>query len=742
MKEQARWLARALRRQSMRWIYPYAPKLHDAVFFRLRRRLAQVHQSVSEGRAHQIPFSVLNGKPDNATKFRPLISIIVPCYNHAHYLNERLKSIAGQSYDNWELILLDDASNDESATILRAFAEEPRNQAIRLICNQINSKSPFHQWAQGIKAAKGDLIWIAESDDSCSPNFLEALVPLFLDEAVMISMASTRFCDQELEGKVWEIESYLPEISYQTWQSSWYASTYQLVQKVWGKRNLIPNASACIFRKPIDLPLLDDPHWLSMRVCGDWIFYLHLARSGRVAYTPLATCHYRQHPENTSAKERRQDAYFEEHLSVCRHLSLLFRLETATRQSIYYEMIDRYKSLAGRAPSKERLEEIDQSIKPNPARKPEVMLATYALVAGGGELAPLRLANLLKKYGYGVSVVNAGQHRTEPRIRHQLRVDIPLLKLSSLTDIRILAIDHGIEIIHSHHSWMDRSIAEVINNQLESRLVVTSHGLYDVMDQEQLMEAGKALVPNVSQFTVVAQKNMTSLQAMGVDLERIHMITNAMDERPISAISRDTLGIPREAFLVCLVSRAILEKGWEIAIQAVQLVRSRTNKDVHLLLVGSGPEEFRLNRYRQKHWIHFLGFRSDPSALFSCSDIGILPTWFKSESRPFTLQECLRAGRPYIASEIGEIKAMLTDEKNHKMAGIVVPLENEKANIEGFADAILDYIAFPEKLKEHTETAKRLSLQYADSDVVCGYENVYAKALADCQRQRHPHLKK
>ena len=104
----------------------------------------------------------------------PLISVIVPNYNHARYLRKRLDSITYQSYSNIEIILLDDASTDDSREILADYAAN--DSRIHCHYNEKNSGSPFRQWQKGIDLACGKYIWIAESDDFADLNFLETLV--------------------------------------------------------------------------------------------------------------------------------------------------------------------------------------------------------------------------------------------------------------------------------------------------------------------------------------------------------------------------------------------------------------------------------------------------------------------------------------------------------------------------------------------------------------------------------------
>src|SRR5271155_4024439 len=103
----------------------------------------------------------------------PTVSIIVPNYNHARFLRQRIDSILTQTFQDFELILLDDCSTDQSRSILREYTTDPR---VRLEFNDANSGSTFKQWNKGVSLTRGKYIWIAESDDYADPRLLERLV--------------------------------------------------------------------------------------------------------------------------------------------------------------------------------------------------------------------------------------------------------------------------------------------------------------------------------------------------------------------------------------------------------------------------------------------------------------------------------------------------------------------------------------------------------------------------------------
>ena len=108
----------------------------------------------------------------------PTVSVIVPNYCHAPYLEQRIESILQQTFQDFELILLDDCSTDGSREILERYRNHPKVSGI--FYNERNSGSPFKQWKKGLSKATGDYVWIAESDDFSSPCFLERCVRILV----------------------------------------------------------------------------------------------------------------------------------------------------------------------------------------------------------------------------------------------------------------------------------------------------------------------------------------------------------------------------------------------------------------------------------------------------------------------------------------------------------------------------------------------------------------------------------
>ena len=130
-----------------------------------------------------------------------LVSIILPNYNHALFLKERLDSIFNQTYTNFEVIILDDGSSDNSLSVLEPYKNHPKLS--HFILNKLNTGSPFKQWEKGLNLIKGDYIWIAESDDVCKLDFLEKQLKILDQGNFDVAVAKTlKFSGEEERGEV------------------------------------------------------------------------------------------------------------------------------------------------------------------------------------------------------------------------------------------------------------------------------------------------------------------------------------------------------------------------------------------------------------------------------------------------------------------------------------------------------------------------------------------------------------
>lgn len=224
----------------------------------------------------------------------PLVSVIIPNYCHARYLNQRIQSVLNQTYQEFEVIILDDCSPDEGASkaVIEKYRDNPH--VSHIVYNAVNSGSTFKQWNKGISLAKGELIWIAESDDYCEPTLLERTVSILAND----STCSLSFCRTKAfneNGETWLC-----------WPESLATGIYKgtdFIHDYMSIGNGIVNASAVIFRKQAAETVPTD--YMTYKGAGDRLFWIYLLETGNVGFVNEVLNHFRNHTLNTTKSKNK-----------------------------------------------------------------------------------------------------------------------------------------------------------------------------------------------------------------------------------------------------------------------------------------------------------------------------------------------------------------------------------------------------------------------------------------------------
>lgn len=258
----------------------------------------------------------------------PKVSIIIPNYNHAPYLRQRLDSVFNQTLQNFEVIILDDCSTDNSKEIIEEYRAKP--QVSHIIYNENNSGSPFKQWMKGFNLAKGEYIWIAESDDWAEPIFLEELITKAESSPDLVLL----FCSSIWEYANISINKPLTKIDFKLKGDSFI--------RRWMLYNcFISNASAVIFKKNVLSKV--NPTFLEFKSSGDYIFWISVCEQGNVFYTTKSLNHYRQHPNNTTSICKKNGVQFKENHLIFIYLTTKKYIHFIEKQKVilyYLNLID------------------------------------------------------------------------------------------------------------------------------------------------------------------------------------------------------------------------------------------------------------------------------------------------------------------------------------------------------------------------------------------------------------------
>jgi glycosyltransferase involved in cell wall biosynthesis len=204
--------------------------------------------------------------------------------------------VLAQTYGDWELLLLDDASTDGSAEILAAHEDPPR---VRVVRNAENSGSAFRQWNRGVALARGAYVWLAESDDWAEPEFLARLVAV-LDAHPGVGLAHCQFHVVDEGGREFrDGAAWWDEIDAGRWRRDFVAPGRDELRWM-GHWNVISNASAVLFRRDVYLRVGGADE--TMRLAADWVLWIHMLSVADVAFVATPLSWWRWHA--SSMRER------------------------------------------------------------------------------------------------------------------------------------------------------------------------------------------------------------------------------------------------------------------------------------------------------------------------------------------------------------------------------------------------------------------------------------------------------
>ncbi len=222
----------------------------------------------------------------------PLVSVIIPNYNHAPYLVQRIETVLNQTFADMEVIIMDDKSTDDSLAVIEAYRDHP--QVSQVLINEANGGSTFKQWNRGIRQAKGEYIWIAESDDYADPLFVEVLYK----QLVQHPSAGIAYCESmvvDREGKqLFPVSSISKIPEKERWQRNFFSEGRTECTQYMLLENVIPNASAALFRKNVYEQAGDADE--RMRLAGDWLQWAKMLLKADLVFVAQPLNYYRSHP--------------------------------------------------------------------------------------------------------------------------------------------------------------------------------------------------------------------------------------------------------------------------------------------------------------------------------------------------------------------------------------------------------------------------------------------------------------
>lgn len=264
----------------------------------------------------------------------PLVSVIVPNYCHAPYLKERIECILNQTFQNFELILLDDCSTDNSPEILLSYKNHPK--VSHVVINEKNSGNTFLQWEKGVALAKGRYIWIAESDDYADETFLDAMMAVYYmhQDCVLVRCGSYQTNEKgRILFRDWDYWNEDAELHY--------FSGKKYIRKNMLRFNYIYNASMVVFRK--DIFLIIDKSYQKLRYMGDWQCWIEFLERGPICEYRRKLNYFRQHANKVSMRSNQANKGLVDQFKVLSYVLNHVSISLFRRLMIRGEMYESYR---------------------------------------------------------------------------------------------------------------------------------------------------------------------------------------------------------------------------------------------------------------------------------------------------------------------------------------------------------------------------------------------------------------
>ncbi|MFT3811483.1 MAG: glycosyltransferase [Micropepsaceae bacterium] len=233
----------------------------------------------------------------------PVVTAIVPSYNHGRYIEARIRSVLDQSYPNIDLIVIDDKSPDDSHDVISRLRDQYGFAYIR---RETNSGTPFSSWEYAARNANGDFLWICESDDVAEPDFAATAVDkLCQDRGAALFYCNSHVIDAD-GAVIGSTASYFRDIWQDArWEASFTAEGLKELADYQVRGMVVPNMSSAMIRTSAFRASFK-PDLLKFSLTGDWLFIGRVLTKGRAIFDVHLLNRFRQH--GVTSRERVKSA--------------------------------------------------------------------------------------------------------------------------------------------------------------------------------------------------------------------------------------------------------------------------------------------------------------------------------------------------------------------------------------------------------------------------------------------------
>ncbi len=705
------------------------------------------------------------------------MSVVIPAYNHERYVGEAIQSVLDQTFEDFELIIINDGSTDHTEDEILKF-KDPR---IRYYSQENRGLSATLN--RGIKLARGEYFNFLPSDDAFFPEKLSIQLKLFKDHPDLgIVFSYPQLVDAE--GK--EIK--------EGQESQWAIVPFETKEEIFPalfERDFLSAPSAlikmdCFWRVGMfdeSLKYLQD-YDMWMRILK--YFDLRLIKRYLIKYRwHGANLTYRATPETEAerakvllkaykdltiedifpslSQKRERGAYYRAYETLASYME---KSGISAMVPIAQIFRDQGRSLIGSNFSDQHEEEVkerfDSNLRIMDKERIKILIETPSLNRGGMEevihgivthldpklFRPVvvcierggQIADQLKRKGVRVEILGTDKEREYIEILNRYQIDVVNSHYSFFGSK--LAKQHGIPVVsvlHNIYSWYSGNILDEfrVADQYVSKYVAVSKQ-----------------VASFFQYRFNIEPTRIEIIPAGVDLEKF------LNKGIEKSISRQDLGFEENDFIFLHVGAITPAKMQNLLIAAMKEI-SKNHPEIKLISLGSildkdyfsfiqkKSEEFQLEKY-----LKFIGWVENPTPYYQISDAFLLPSLI--EGWGIATLEAMYHGLPLILTKVGGAEELIENQDIGILIENCCPnlFELSSQDLEYYShvdlpknaaeliEAMLEIYRNREAWKERARDGKRkVTSRYTWEKIITNYEKEFISLVVQKERREKAYLK-
>lgn len=589
-------------------------------------------------------------------EYNPTISVIIPNYNYARYLPERINSILNQTYQPSEIIFLDDNSTDDSVAVAERLLSSS-NIPYKIVKNDIN-QGVFKQWAKGINLARSELLWIAEADDFCDDNFLEHMKVAFLNKSVGISYCQSKLIDEEGNIIQDNVLTHTNELSLNKWLRNYKNIGVNEIREAFMFRNVIVNSGSCLIRKD-SISSKNIEQLESYKYCGDWFLYSQICKNHNIAYHSYNYNSFRRHMGAVTNKFRNTDDYLDEIVSV-----ITMMLENVDFTEVSLSLTKKFIKKDFDFNIELINHKFDKLIARSIKRKKILFVALNpsAQEGGGADVLWVDAVSYLAKLGLNPSLLVHSRNNLSNKVNGLANSGAKISYFSESGYSMLEEDNHDIVVfIQGDHNeggeWFKRCYSKQIPYVIVNQL--TKEGFWVDDSQAELIRNGYKYAYKT--FFTCENNRLLMERQLGLKLTNAERHCN-----PVAGVERNVqLPFPEvindEYHLACPSRLITIHKGQDLLFEVLKQEKWKQRKLI-INLYGNGPNKLQLEQlksYYDVKNINFCGYSSDVKDIWRKNHGVIMPSHM--EGVPIVLLGAMLCARVPLLTDVGGHRELVED---------------------------------------------------------------------------------